>query len=277
MTLKITPLVAPKERRWPGVVRRRPGQVRRSARATSDEATARTLRVANTREDGLTHGFAQHEAPPELRPRPLYTIGHSTRPVAELIEILQASAVTRVGDIRRIPRSRANPQFDIAVLPETLAVAGIEYVHLAALGGLRAKGGGNDEDANAGWVRRPFRNYANYAQTAAFQKGLRDLLEMAARQTCAILCAEAVWWRCHRRIVTDHVLAHGVPVIHLFSTTKHAPASLTPFALVDDRPGVSYPAPPQSRTTGRGTRRSGAAVGDESGTDKQRAPLRVDG
>jgi hypothetical protein len=225
----------------------------------------------------MTHGLAQHEAPPAVSPRPLYTIGHSTRPVAELIDILQASAVTRVVDIRRIPRSRANPHFDIGVLPQTLAGAGLEYVHLAALGGLRAKGDGDDEDANAGWVRRPFRNYADYAQTAAFKEGLRDLLEMAARQTCAILCAEAVWWRCHRRIVTDHMLAHGVPVIHLFSRTKQVPASLTPFALVDDRAGVSYPATPQSRTTGRGTRLSGAAVDGGSGTNEQRAPLRVDG
>lgn len=223
----------------------------------------------------MAHGLAQYEAPPAVSPRPLYTIGHSTRSVAELIEILQASAVTRVVDIRRIPRSRANPQFDVGVLPETLAGAGLEYVHLAALGGLRANG--DDEDANAGWIRRPFRNYADYAQTAAFKEGLRDLLEMAARQTCAILCAEAVWWRCHRRIVTDHALAHGVPVIHLFSRTKQVPASLTPFALVDDRAGVSYPATPQSRTTGRGTRRSGAAVDGESGTDEQRGPLRVDG
>ena len=188
----------------------------------------------------MTRASAQIGAPPANR-RTLYTIGHSTRTIVELIDILQASAVTRVVDIRRIPRSRANPQFDIGVLPETLARAGLEYVHLATLGGLRAKAKGV-HDANAGWAQRSFRNYADYAQTSAFQEGLRELLEMAARQNCSILCAEAVWWRCHRRIVTDYVLAHGVPVIHLFSRTKQAPASLTPFAVVDDRAGVSYPA-----------------------------------
>jgi uncharacterized protein (DUF488 family) len=208
--------------------------------------------------------------------RTLFTIGHSTRPVIELIHILQVSAVTRVVDIRRIPRSRANPQFDIGVLPETLARAALEYVHLATLGGLRAKTKGV-HDANAGWAQRSFRNYADYAQTSAFQEGLRELLEMAARQTCAILCAEAVWWRCHRRIVTDYVLAHGVPVIHLFSRTKQAAASLTPFAVVDDRAGVSYPATARSRPTGRGTRNFGPAADGESVRDEQRALMRVDG
>ena len=101
---------------------------------------------------------------------------------------------------------------------------------------------------------------------------------MAARQTCAILCAEAVWWRCHRRIVTDHVLAHGVPVIHLFSRTKQAPASLTPFAVVDDQAGVSYPPTgPKSRPTGRGTRNFGAAADGERVHDELRALLRLDG
>jgi hypothetical protein len=174
--------------------------------------------------------------------RTLYTIGHSTRPAGELIDILRASAVTRVVDIRRIPRSRTHPQFGIDVLPETLAGAGLDYVHLAALGGLRGKCKGAVAGANAGWARRSFRNYADYAQTPLFAEGLRDLLEMAARQTCAIMCAETVWWRCHRRIVTDHVLAHHVAVVHLFTRTKQTPASLTPFAIVDARGGVSYPA-----------------------------------
>ena len=174
--------------------------------------------------------------------RTLYTIGHSTRPAGELIDILRASAVTRVVDIRRIPRSRTHPQFGIDVLPETLAGAGLDYVHLAALGGLRGKCKGAVAGANAGWARRSFRNYADYAQTPLFAEGLRDLLELAARQTCAIMCAEAVWWRCHRRIVTDHVLAHHVAVVHLFTRTKQTPASLTPFAVVDGDAGVSYPA-----------------------------------
>ena len=181
--------------------------------------------------------------------RTLYTIGHSTRPACELIDILHAFRVTRLVDIRSIPRSRTNPQFNLDVLPETLRGAGITYVHLAVLGGLRAKAKGIATDANASWELAAFRNYADYAGTAPFREGLRNLLDMASRETCAIMCAEAVWWRCHRRIVTDHVLAHGVPVVHLFTQTKGEPASLTPFAVIGARAWVSYPAPtpPQSK------------------------------
>lgn len=172
----------------------------------------------------------------------LYTIGHSTRPAGELIAILRAFSVARVVDIRRIPRSRTNPQFDIEVLPEMLLGAGMDYVHLSALGGLRSKGTCVEESTNAGWARRPFRYYADYALTPPFREGLRDLLDMASRQRCVIMCAEAVWWRCHRRIVTDHVLAHGVPVVHLFTRTRQAWAALTPFAVIGSHGSVFYPA-----------------------------------
>jgi hypothetical protein len=178
------------------------------------------------------------------RPRTLYTIGHSTRPANEFIDILRAAAVTRLVDIRSCPRSRTNPQFNVDVLSETLHGAAIAYVHLAALGGRRTKSKGVQEGVNAGWEQRPFRNYADYAETAPFRDALRDLLEMASRETCAIMCAEAVWWRCHRRIVTDHVLAHGVSVVHLFTQTKAEPASLTPFAVLGVGARVSYPASP---------------------------------
>ena len=149
------------------------------------------------------------------------------------------SAVTRVVSISAASHGAANPQFDLAVLPVTLGRTGFDYVHLPALGGLRAKGQRAEESINAGWARRPFRNYADYAGTAPFQEGLRELLEMASRQTCAIMCAEAVWWRCHRRIVADHMLAHGVPVVHLLTRTKQMPASPTPFAVVNADAGVS--------------------------------------
>jgi hypothetical protein len=98
------------------------------------------------------------------------------------------------------------------------------------------------ENVNAGWRLRPFHNYADHADTTVFLEGLRELLAMVSRETCAIMCAEAVWWRCHRRIVTDHVLAHGVPVIHLFTATKAEPATLTPFARIGAHGAVSYPA-----------------------------------
>ena len=178
----------------------------------------------------------------QARQSTLYTIGHSTRPVEELIDILHAFAVTRLVDIRSIPRSRTNPQFNLDVLPDALSGAGITHVHLAALGGLRAKSKRSEEGDNAGWNQRPFRNYADYAQTPAFDAGLHELLKLVSQETCAIMCAEAVWWRCHRRIVTDYVLAHGVAVIHLFTRTKSAPATLTPFAVVNAGGGkISYP------------------------------------
>ena len=182
--------------------------------------------------------------------RPLYTIGHSTRAASEFIEILRASAVTRVVDIRRIPWSHVNPQFDIAVLPVTLRRAGLDHSHLPSLGGLRGKGQRSDDSTNAGWERQPFRNYADYARTLPFREGLRELLELASRQTCVVMCAEAVWWRCHRRIVADYVLAHGSPVVHLLTRTTQMPASLTPFAVVDAGGGVTYPAPSISSVDG---------------------------
>ena len=114
---------------------------------------------------------------------------------------------------------------------------------MAALGGLRGKSKSVPESLDAGWKVRAFRNYADYAQTPPFRAALKDLLEIARHETCAIMCAEAVWWRCHRRVVTDHLLAHGVRVVHLLSSTKGEPASLTPFALVGADSSVSYPAP----------------------------------
>jgi uncharacterized protein (DUF488 family) len=176
-------------------------------------------------------------------PRTLYTIGHSTRSAAELIAILRAFGVVHLVDIRSIPRSRTNPQFNLDTLPATLRRAKIGYTHLAELGGRRSKSRLVDPSLNAGWEKAPFHNYADYAETAEFRQGLSALLALAQRETCAVMCAEAVWWRCHRRILTDHVLAHGVPVVHLFSATKAEPASLTPFAVVGARGTISYPAP----------------------------------
>lgn len=190
-------------------------------------------------------------------PHTLYTIGHSTRSAGEFVEILRGFGVTRLVDIRSVPRSRTNPQFNLDVLPATLHRVEIVYVHLASLGGRRTKSQSIEEGVNAGWERRPFHNYADYAETAPFREGLRELLEMASRETCAIMCAEAVWWRCHRRIVADHVLAHGVPVVHVFSREKSEPASVTPFALVGARGQVSYPAPTPGDDRTRAAERPG--------------------
>lgn len=171
--------------------------------------------------------------------RPLYTIGHSTHSLADLIAILHAWGVSRLIDVRSIPRSRTNPQFNADILPVTISPR-IVYTRIAALGGFRRKGV-NEKSANAGWNLAAFRNYADYAETDSFRAGLKQLLDFASNEACAIMCAEAVWWRCHRRIVTDHVLARGVPVIHLFTPTKAEPASLTSFAQVECDCHVSYP------------------------------------
>jgi uncharacterized protein (DUF488 family) len=182
--------------------------------------------------------------PPTASPRQrvICTVGHSTRSVVELVEILGSAAVACVVDVRSIPRSRATPQFNQDVLQDALQRSGLAYVHLAALGGRRGRTPGVAETVNAGWTHASFHKYADYATTAAFRAGLRELLALASRQRCALMCAEAVWWRCHRRIIADHLLARGVPVVHLMSGTRHEEASLTRFAIVGPRASVTYPA-----------------------------------
>jgi hypothetical protein len=148
----------------------------------------------------------------------------------------------RTLDIRKIPGSAAHPQFKLEALETALREAGIAYTYLAALGGRRAKSRVVDQHVNAGWQVRAFHNYADYSQSEAFQDGLRQLLELASHDPCAIMCAEVLWWRCHRRIVTDQLIARGITVTHLFGATKSEPAALTPFALVDSQQRVTYPA-----------------------------------
>lgn len=168
----------------------------------------------------------------------LFTIGHSNRSLDELVAILRAHEVRCLVDIRRFPRSRTNPQFNGDSLADTLP-ADIRYLYLQALGGRRGKSD-MEPARNAAWQVAAFHQYADYASTPAFRAALSELLGLAAQERCAIMCAEAVWWRCHRRIVTDHVLAHGVPVTHLLALSKAEPAKLTPFARIEGT-DVSYP------------------------------------
>jgi len=132
---------------------------------------------------------------------PVFTIGHSTRTVAELVALLRQVDVRLLVDVRSIPRSRAVPQFNADTLPETLAADGIAYRHLSALGGRRHHPKGTPPSENTFWRVLAFRHYADYAETAPFRAGLNELLALAAETRCAIMCAEAVWWRCHRRII----------------------------------------------------------------------------
>lgn len=137
---------------------------------------------------------------------------------------------------------RANPQFDEDTLRRHLARSGRSYVHLAALGGLRGKTTGVAPDVNALWTNRSFHRYADYALTPAFRTGLEHLLREGHQQRCAIMCAEAVWWRCHRRIVADHLLACGETVLHIMGHGRIEPARLTPGAVVQPDGALVYPA-----------------------------------
>lgn len=173
----------------------------------------------------------------------LYTLGHSTRSLDELAAILRAHGVRQVIDVRTVPRSRHNPQFNKDALGPSLRARRINYRHLKALGGLRRVR--KDSELNAGWRNASFRGYADYMQTAEFDAGLKALLEVAARRPTAILCAEAVPWRCHRSMIADAATARGVAVRHLMSPTNARLHKLNAMAKVR-RGRVTYPAAPSS-------------------------------
>jgi uncharacterized protein (DUF488 family) len=158
----------------------------------------------------------------------IFTIGHSTRTTTEFVGLLREIRAEVLVDVRSIPRSRTNPQFNIDVLPEALAAAGIGYRHLLALGGLRHRPKSAMPSPNMLWRNSSFQNFADYAATNAFRDGLTQLAAHACDKRCVIMCAEAVWWRCHRRIIADYLLAKGVPVAHVMGHGKVVPAKLTP-------------------------------------------------
>jgi uncharacterized protein (DUF488 family) len=147
-----------------------------------------------------------------------------------------------LADVRSVPRSRTNPQFNADVLSEALAAAGMTYRHLRALGGLRHRRKDAMPSPNALWRNEAFRNYADYAATDEFRAGLNELRALALVHRCAIMCAEAVWWRCHRRIITDYLLADGIPVAHVMGHNRVDPAKLTPGARLLPGGGLVYPA-----------------------------------
>jgi uncharacterized protein (DUF488 family) len=167
-------------------------------------------------------------------------VGHSTRPAEELVDWLLAAGVRTLADVRTIPRSRANPQFEGTALARTLARAGVRYVHLSRLGGLRRARKGSEE--NAAWRNASFRGYADHMQTPEFEEGLVELRALAREGPVAVMCAEAVPWRCHRSLLADALLARGVVVEHLVGRGRTRPHRLTPFARIEGR-RVTYPAP----------------------------------
>jgi uncharacterized protein (DUF488 family) len=171
------------------------------------------------------------------------TIGHSNRTLDAFLEALRSFAIDTLVDIRRFPRSRANPQFNGEPLVTALAAAGIEYVPLPELGGRR---GGKDAPRTrrqGGWRVQAFRAYAAYATTPAFRTGFDALMARARCSRCAVMCAGAVWWRCHRRIVADYLLTEGVRVRHILAARQAREACLTPFARVEPEGALLYPPP----------------------------------
>jgi len=170
----------------------------------------------------------------------VHTIGHSTRTTADLVALLREGGVDLVADVRRFPRSRTNPQFNAEALGPSLQKEGIGYRHLPALGGRRSGSGDKTPSRNTLWREAAFRAYSDYAETDEFRVGFEALLTLAAEHQVAIMCAEAVWWRCHRRIVSDYLLARGVEVRHILASGKIEPAKLTPGAVVEPEGRVSY-------------------------------------
>ena len=184
----------------------------------------------------MTAKIAQlNEAPPTV-----LTIGHSTRPIDEFIRMLRAHDVRRLVDVRTVPGSRRNPQFGADALKSSLQAAGIEYLHMKALGGLRKPA---PDSINAGWKNTSFRGYADYMQTKEFNAALERLIALAGEKRTAIMCAEAVPWRCHRSLVADALVAREIPVEHIMSESRRNAHRLTPFA---KRTGFRITYPPEA-------------------------------
>jgi uncharacterized protein (DUF488 family) len=167
----------------------------------------------------------------------MLTIGHSTRTSDAFIAMLRAHGVNLLVDVRTIPKSRHNPQFNIENLPPALQDAGIDYRHFPELGGLRHA---RADSINTGWKNASFRGYADYMQTPAFAAAMTELIRIAEGRRAAVMCAEAMPWRCHRSMIADAVTVRGEKVEHILSETKLSPHALTKFAVVDGI-RVTYP------------------------------------
>ena len=174
---------------------------------------------------------------------PFHTIGHGTRPIVELVGLLRSVEVTLLVDVRTVPRSRTNPQYSRETLPQTLQPFGIGYQHMAPLGGLRGRAHEVAPGVNAFWDNDSFHNYADYAMGDGFRAGLSHLRVLGQGQRCAIMCAETVWWRCHRRIITDYLLAAGEAVFHILAPGKIEAATINAAARLQPGGVLTYPAP----------------------------------
>ncbi len=168
---------------------------------------------------------------------PVFAVGHSTRTAEDFLRLLSSHAIRLVADVRTVPRSRHNPQFNRDSLPATLAPAGIGYRHLPGLGGLRRP---LRDSPNSGWRNASFRGYADYMQTPKFSAALDELVELARTRRTAIMCAEAVLWRCHRSLIADALTVRGIAVEHITGEGRSTTHVLTPFARVAGT-SITYP------------------------------------
>lgn len=171
----------------------------------------------------------------------IWSIGHSTRSFDELVALLRESDIALLVDVRTVPRSRRNPQFNGETLGPALAEQGIGYRRLPALGGLRHRSKNAGPSPNGLWRNESFRNYADYAMSPEFRAGLHELRELGEARPSAMMCAEALWWRCHRRIVADYLIASGAEVFHILGPAAVEPGSLTPGAEPSDDGAILYP------------------------------------
>ncbi|MCW8087848.1 DUF488 domain-containing protein [Sabulicella glaciei] len=165
---------------------------------------------------------------------PVYTVGHSTRSIEEFVDLLKAGNVQRLVDVRSIPRSRTNPQYNLDTLPDTLAERQIRHFIIPELGGRRSRVKDVAPEVNGFWENQSFHNYADYAMSKEFYRGLLQLIDLSVEAPCAIMCSEAVWWRCHRRIIADYLLVSGRTVLHLMGQGRIEVAKMTPAAVPHD-------------------------------------------
>lgn len=183
-----------------------------------------------------------HAASTRREPLVIYTVGHSTRELSAFLELLHDYGIGELVDVRTIPRSRRNPQYNAETLPQALAEAHIRYTHLAALGGLRRAA---RDSINMGWRNASFRGFADYMRGAEFEKGVERLIELGSARPAAIMCAEAVPWRCHRSLIADVLVVLGIRVRHILSASQVRDHTLTPFAKVKEG-RISYPQNPDA-------------------------------
>jgi uncharacterized protein (DUF488 family) len=172
------------------------------------------------------------------------TVGHSNRPLEEFVRLLQVHRVTLVADVRKMPGSRRNAQFTRDILLQALREVGISYLHMPGLGGLRRR---TPSSPNTGWKNASFQGYADYMLTPEFERSLEELMDRACGQRAALMCAEAVPWRCHRSLIADALVARGIAVEHLFSPLRTQPHVLRPWAHVE---GTRITYPPQEEELG---------------------------